>query len=47
MKILKLIGFLFLITTLATAQSKNDKSIAAVEATYETGDIRKIQKESV
>lgn len=41
MKILKLIGFLFLITTLATAQSKNDKSIAAVEATYETGDYKK------
>ncbi len=41
MKILKLIGFLFLITTLATAQSKNDKAIAAVEATYETGDYKK------
>jgi CHAT domain-containing protein len=41
MKISKLIGFLFLITTLATAQSKYDKSIIAVEATYETGDYKK------
>jgi CHAT domain-containing protein len=41
MKILKLIGFLFLITTPATAQSKYDKAIAAVEATYETGDYAK------
>ena len=41
MKILKLTGFLFLITAFATAQSKYDKSIAAVEATYETGDYKK------
>ena len=41
MKIFKILGFLLIIASLATAQSKNDKAIAAVETIYETGDYNK------
>jgi CHAT domain-containing protein len=41
MKILKLIPLFLFIVSFTIAQSKYDKSIAAVEATYETGDYAK------
>ena len=41
MKKIKLIGLLLFFAITVSAQSKNDKSMAAIEATYETGDYKK------
>ena len=41
MKSVRIFLFFFLITTLATAQSKLDKAMIAVETAYETGDYGK------